>query len=166
MSSLRSKPLCIVTNFFVLWPICLSSSIVYSKKDLEYLAKRTAQVFISLVRLMLQSLVLRNFLVLLMDWFLCFYFHSCWFDGVHFHNSHFSFSPNVLMLSWFYSSIPFTASLFPLFLFFYVKFHSYILTVYSYCSYQSLQFFFFFTNTFISSIYMRWLIFSCDFVNL
>ena len=50
--------------------------------------------------------------------------------------------------------------------FFNTKFHSYILAVYSYCLYQGLQFFSFFSFTLISSMYIKRFIFSCDFVNL
>ena len=44
--------------------------------------------------------------------------------------------------------------------FFFSKFYSYILDVYSFCLYQSLQFyFFFFANSLMSSMFIQWLIF-------
>ena len=51
--------------------------------------------------------------------------------------------------------------------FFYAKFDSYILAVYSYCLCQSVLLFFIFNaNSLMSSWYRKWLIFFCDFVNL
>ena len=78
ISSLESKPLCIVINFLVLWLICLSFSLIHSKKGPEYLTRETVQVFIPLMRFLLQSLVLRIFLVLLRYSFFTFSFISAW----------------------------------------------------------------------------------------
>ena len=50
-------------------------------------------------------------------------------------------------------------------LFFNAKFHSYILTLFSMCIRVSSSFSFF-ANSFISSIYIRWLIFTCDLLSL
>ena len=49
--------LCIVISLFVLWSICLRSSIVHFKKGPEYLTRETTQVFIHLMRFLQQSLV-------------------------------------------------------------------------------------------------------------
>ena len=74
MSSLRYKALCIDIKFLVLWPICLNSSLVYFKNGSAYLTRMTAQVFISLMRFLLLSLVSRSFLILLRYSFLIFSF--------------------------------------------------------------------------------------------
>ena len=50
--------------------------------------------------------------------------------------------------------------------FFYAKFHSYVLTVYSNFVYESFQFSFIFANNLMPSMYIRWLIFSCDLLSL
>ena len=50
--------------------------------------------------------------------------------------------------------------------FFHATFHSYALTVYFNCVYESFQFFFIFANNFMSSMYIRWLIFSCDLLSV
>ena len=42
----------------------------------------------------------------------------------------------------------------------------YVLTVYSNCVYYGFQFFFTFANSFMSSVYLRWLIFSCNLLSL
>ena len=52
MSSLRCRALCMVISFLVLW---LSSSLVHFTKGPEYLTKVTAQVFILLIRFLLDS---------------------------------------------------------------------------------------------------------------
>ena len=49
--------------------------------------------------------------------------------------------------------------------FFYAKFHSYVLTVYSECI-RVFSSFSFSANSLMSSIYIRWLIFSCDLFRL
>ena len=45
-----------VISFLVLWSICLSSSLVHFRKGPEYLTRGTAQVFIPLIRFLLESL--------------------------------------------------------------------------------------------------------------
>ena len=62
LSSLRYKALCRVINF-ILWFICMSS--FHFKNGLKYLTRETNQVFIHLITFLLQSLVLRSFLLLL-----------------------------------------------------------------------------------------------------
>ena len=64
-SSLGCNALCMVISFLVLWLICLSPSLVLLRKSLEYLTRGTAQVFIPLIRFMLESFVSSSFLVLL-----------------------------------------------------------------------------------------------------
>ena len=46
--------------------------------------------------------------------------------------------------------------------FFYAKSHSYLLTVYVNCVYESFQFFSIFANSLMSSMYIRRVIFTCD----
>ena len=64
-SSLGCNALCIVISFLVLWSICLSSSLVHLRKGPEYLMRGTTQVFIPLIRFLLESFVSSSFLVLL-----------------------------------------------------------------------------------------------------
>ena len=81
-SSLGCITLCIVPNFLVLWFICLSSSLVHLRKGPEYLTSGTAQVFIPLIRFLLESFVSSNFLFLLRYSFFNFFFHFLLFDCV------------------------------------------------------------------------------------
>ena len=117
MSSLGYKAFCIVINFL---SICLSSTLVYFMNGPVYLTRRTAYVFIPLMRFLLLSLVSRCFLVCLKYSFLfSFFFHHCLFDCVHFQYSQILviyFLPSVLMLSCFGSSSPSIVCLFPLFI--------------------------------------------------
>ena len=64
-SSLGCNALCMVISFLVLWSICLSSSRVHLRKGPEYLTSGTAQVFIPLMRFLLESFVSSSFHVLL-----------------------------------------------------------------------------------------------------
>ena len=64
-SSLGCNALCMVISFLVLWSICLSSSQVHLRKGPEYLTRDTAQVFIPLMRFLLESFVSSCFRVLL-----------------------------------------------------------------------------------------------------
>ena len=64
-SSLGCNALCMVISFLVLWSICLSSSLVHLRKGPEYLTRDTAQVYISLMRFLLESFVSSSFRVLL-----------------------------------------------------------------------------------------------------
>ena len=64
----------IVISFLGLWSICWSSSLAHFKNGPEYLTRGTAQVFISLMRFLLYSLILSGFLVLLRYSFLIFSF--------------------------------------------------------------------------------------------
>ena len=53
-----------VISSLVLWSICLSSSLVHLRKGPEYLTRGTAQVFIPLMRFLLESFVSSGFLLL------------------------------------------------------------------------------------------------------
>ena len=64
-SSLGCKVLCIVISFLFLTSICLCSSLVHFRKVPEYLPRSPAQVFIPLIRFLLESFVSSSFLVLL-----------------------------------------------------------------------------------------------------
>ena len=55
------KALSIIISFLVLWSNCLSSLLTFENGP-EYLPRGTAQIFISLMRFLLQSLVLKSFL--------------------------------------------------------------------------------------------------------
>ena len=72
MSSFRCRDLRIVINLFILWSICLSSSLVPFQNSPEYLTRGSAQVFIPLMKFLWQSLVSRSFLILLRYSFLIF----------------------------------------------------------------------------------------------
>ena len=62
--SLGCNALYTVISFLVIWPICLSSSLIHFKNGPEYLMRSTAQVFIPLIRFLLDSFVSSSFLVL------------------------------------------------------------------------------------------------------
>ena len=94
---------------FVFRSICLSSSLVHWKNGPEYQTRDTAHVFIPLIRFLLHSFVSCNFLVLLRYSFWIFSFIStCLIVSVSKMPKYLyvSFSPSVLILSWFGSSIP------------------------------------------------------------
>ena len=140
-----------------------------------YLTRGNAQIFIPLMRFLLQSLFLRSFLVHLKYSFLIFSFIFTYLMQSAFSIPsylQFSFSPSIMILSSYGSSIPSTVSYFIL-LFIMSMAHSlipnsipifwlYILVI---CISISSTFSFF-VNTFISYIYVRLLNFSCGFVNL
>ena len=67
-----------VISFLVLWSIYLSSSRVHLRKGPEYLTSGTAQVFIPLMKFLLESFVSSSFRVLFSDHV----FHLHLFDGV------------------------------------------------------------------------------------
>ena len=71
------EALCIVINFLVLWFICLSSFLIHLKNGTKYPTRGTTQLFIPLMRFLLQRLALRSFLIRLRYSFLSFLF-----DGV------------------------------------------------------------------------------------
>ena len=175
MSSPGCKALSIVINFFILWSICLRSFLVHFKNGLEYLTRGTAHVFIQLMRVLLQSLVSRTFLIFCDTHFFFFFFYLLLFDDVRF--QYFQIIIIFLFIQLFDSCLIWQlCSFIYLFFstfhykhgpFFKAKFHSHILAVYSYSLYQSPTLFhFFFANSMMSSMYMRWLIFSFNLVSL
>ena len=131
------------------------------------------------MRFLQQCLVSRCFLVLLRYFFLIFFFHFCFFDGVRFQYSQ---ALALLLISESSCAIPiknfnsYRDFSFPIFhyqhcKFFFLFFISNsipILATYYYCLRQGLQFFFIFINRLILSIYVRWLILAwfCKFVAL
>ena len=117
MSSLGFKALCIIINLLVLWSVYVNSSLVYFKKGPEYLTRETIQVFIPLMKLLLQKLLPRSFLL-----HPKFSFFTLSFICIMVFVSNiptylqFSFSLDALMLSGFGCSFPSIVSLFPLFI--------------------------------------------------
>ena len=77
MSSFGWKVLCIVSNFLVLWSICLSSSLIHFKNGPGYLTRETTQVFIPFIRFPQQNFVSISFLIILR---FSYFFHSSLFD--------------------------------------------------------------------------------------
>ena len=141
MPSLGYNALCIVINFLIFWSICLISFFVHLRNSPEYTTGSTAQVFIPLFRFLKHS---RS------SWGLSFhfFFHLHLFNGVLR-----TCSISFLQVSW--RILDFVVLFLPLIFFshfshfqhgshFSAKVHSYILTVYSYCLYQGLQFIFIF----------------------
>ena len=108
-----------VISFFVLWSICLSSSLVHFKNGSEYLTRSTAQVFIPLIRFLLHSFVSSSFLLLPRYSFLIFSFIStCLMESASKIPKYLNvfFSLSVLILSWFGSYIPSDRCRLPLFI--------------------------------------------------
>ena len=108
-----------VISFLVLWSIRLCFSLVHFKMGPEYLTMGTAQVFITLIRFLLKSFVSSSFLVLLgySFWIFPFIF-TCLMVSASKMLKYLkvSFSPSVLILSWFGSSIQSVLCRFPLFI--------------------------------------------------
>ena len=147
-------------SFLVLWSICLSSSLVHFKNNSEYLTKETAQLFIPLMRVLLCGLVLSSSPELLKK-----LFHLRLFDDVCFQYSQVYVS--FLFSEHFGSSIPFVICRFPLVIISMTHFSMpnsipisslYLLIAFIKVS-NSVSFL---ANSLIPSIYIRWLIFSCD----
>ena len=172
VSSLGCSALCIVISFLVLWSICLSSSLVHLRKGPEYLTRVIAQVFIPLIRFLLESFVLSSFLVLLRYSFeFCLSFPLVWwcqsprFLSIcrsRFLRTFWSYLELVVLFrqldavchfSWraeriFQCQIPF------------------LCLDCIFCLYKGFQLIFIFANSFMSSMCIRWLIFSCDLLSL
>ena len=55
--------LCMVISFLIFWSICLSSSLVPFRKGPENVTRDIAQVFIPLIRFLLESFVSSSFLI-------------------------------------------------------------------------------------------------------
>ena len=168
--SLGCKALYMVFSFLVLWSICLSYSLVHFKKGPEYLTRGTASVFIPLKKFLQHSFILSSFLVILRYYFLIFSFIStCLIVSASKMPKylHVSFSPSVLILSWFGRSILSVRCRLPLFCTNIAHFSVpnyipiswlYILTA---CIRVSSSFSFF-ANSLMSSMYIRWLVVSGD----
>ena len=109
-SSLVCNSSCMILIFLVLWSICLSSS-VHFKKGPENITRALAQEFIPLIRLMLDSFVSNSFPVLLRSSFWIFpVISTCLMLSASKIPKYLqlSFSPSVLILSWFI--VPFRPS--------------------------------------------------------
>ena len=144
---------------------------MHFRKGPEYLTRVAAQVFIPLVRFLLHSFVSSSFLVLLKYSFLIFSFISTCLMVLASKMSKYlyvSFSPSVLILSWFGSSIPSILMLFITSMAHFSMPNSipmswlYILIAYIRVSSS----FCFFAISLMSSMYTKWLIFSCNLVSL
>ena len=96
------RPLHKIINFFVLWSICPSSSLVCFKNDPEYLT----------MRFLLQSLISWSFLVLISSFlFLCLFLFVCWCPIPKF-----PCTSNFSSLEAFWSFLDLTLLFFPLFI--------------------------------------------------
>ena len=159
-----------VISFLVLWSICLISSLVHWRKGPKYLTRGTAQVFIPLIRFHPGSFVSIILLVLLRYsfWILSF-ISPCLMVSASKMPKYLlvSFSPSVLILSWFGSSNPSVRCCLPLFITSIAYFSMpnsipmswlYSLAACIRASSSSP----FLANSLMSSIYIKWLIFSCD----
>ena len=100
LSSLGCNSLCIVIKFFVLWYICLISSLVHFRNSFEYLIRGTARMLITLMRFLRQISVLRRFLVCLRNLSKFSFISACLLMSTTSINK-FLF----LILSWFGSSV-------------------------------------------------------------
>ena len=125
----------------------------------------TAQVLISLIRFLLCGLVSSSFLVLLFLSFL-----HVWWCLLPIFSSAFPFFLSVLIFSWFGCSIPFVMCCFLLFIISMPHFSipnfipMFWLNILTAC-FRASSSFSFFEKSLISSMYIRWLIFSCDSVS-
>ena len=116
-SSLGCRALCI--SFLVYLSIFVSPCLVHFTKGLEYLTKETAQVFVPLIRFLLESFISSSFLILWRYSFLIlsFIFNCLMVAALKMpKNLLVSFSPSVLILSWLGTSIPIVRCCFPLFI--------------------------------------------------
>ena len=160
--------LCTIINFLILWSFCLFL-LVNFKNGLGYLTRGTVQGVYSFDGISAAGLVFKKFFVFLWYTFLISSFTTVWWFRLPIFPSscHFLFVPSILMLYWLDSSIPSVVSLFPLFIigiFFSTKFHPdciFLLFVSG-----SSVLFFIFSNCLISFIFIRWLNFSCESINL
>ena len=160
------------TSFIVRWFICWSFSVVYFKNGPEYLTRRTAHVFIHLMRFLQCSVVLRSFLVLLVYSFLFFFYFisACLIVSI-------SNIPKYLLLFFlwiFWFSIHFIVPFllpFVVFGFSLLTWHIFLCCIRSICpdcisSVSELSFPILFHIGLISAMYIRWLIFPWDFLSL
>ena len=144
MPSLGYEKLCIVVSFLAFCFICWSSSFVHFKNGPEYLTRGRVLMFIPCVKFLQQSLVSRSLLVRLRCSFLLLFFNFL-STGLMVTLPIFSRTCDFPFLRVFWFFLDLAVLFLPLFVsyrfslltwqFFYAKFHSYILTVYSYCLY-------------------------------
>ena len=173
-SSLGCNALWLVISFLLLCSNCLSSSLVHLKKESRITFERYSPSIYSFDEVSSREFCLEYFLVLLKYsfWILSF---ICTFFMVSASKMtkhlYVSFSPSVLILSWFGSSIPSIRCHLTLFITSMAHYSTpnsipmfwlYILTssirVSNSCSS--------FANSLMSSMYIRWMIFSCDSLSL
>ena len=171
MSFNKCKALCIIISFLVLWSICWSSSLVHFKNGPEDHTRRTAQVFIPLMRFLPYSLASCSFPVLLGYSFkILSFLPACLMVSASNIPEYLSvfFSPSVLIfLDLVILFLPsFSASHYQHGTFSYAKFHPYIHVLYSYWVYYGFEFFLFLANSLISSMDIWWLILFCNSLSL
>ena len=162
----KCKALCIAIRFLVDWFFCLTYSFVHFKNGPEYLTKGTAWVFIPLIRLLVQILVSRS-ISFVWDTLLLFFSSSLvWCHPFPIYSSSCKF-PFLRAFRFILDSAVLFTCLFSLIISMAYLFMPnsipisglYILFVCIRVSKSSS----FFSNSFM---YIRWLIFSCDLVNL
>ena len=148
-SSLGCKAFSMVISFLVLWSIFLGSSPFHFKNGPKYLRRVTSQVFIPLKRFLLKSFVTSRFLVLLRFSLIFSFISTCLMVSAFNIPKYLFFvfsGRSDYYLIWYFDSfrnVSFTAFHYWRSVFFYTKFHSYILTVYSHSPYLGFEFFFF-----------------------
>ena len=170
-SSLRCV-LCMVISFLL-----LCSSLVHFRKGSEYLTRGATLVLIPLIRFLQESFVLRSFLVLLpySFWILSF-ISTCLIESASNMPKYLEvwFSPCVLILSWFGSSIPSVRCRLQFFITNMVHFsmpYSYPMS-WLYILFTCIRVsssFSFYANSLMSSMYIRyirWLTPTCDLLSL
>ena len=134
------KALCIIINILVLWSICLPLSIFGM---VQGILERGSPRSLSIWRVFCRRFWFWEVLSFIGSTLLLFFFHLRSFDGVHFQYSQvfvfflFSKRSDSFLIWHFYSFRYFPFSIFHYVhgTFFYAGFHSYILSVYSYCLY-------------------------------
>ena len=156
----------IIINSFAFWPFCLTSSIVNFNNGPVYLTRGIIQV--SAVELGFEKF----FLLLMYSFSNFFPFISVWwFPLPLFPDICKFFSRSVLMLFlfcyfYFFNCFTFITFHYQHCTFFNAKFHSYMLAVYSYLFFIKVtNSFSVLANILISSMYVRWTIFFCKFVD-
>ena len=170
-SSLGCNALCMVISFLVLWSICLSSSQFHFKNDPSILPGRQPR-YLKLWQGSCNRVWSRVIFWLFWDTFNIFFITCCLMVSASNIPKYLlvSFSPSVLMTTWFGSSTPSAMCLLPLFNTNMAHFSMpnsiptsslYILSLY-----YSFQFFLVFDKSLMSSMYIKWLIFSCDLLSL
>ena len=169
MSSLECKAFASTLIFFVPWSINIIHSLLHFKNRSEYLTGGTAQAFILFIRFLLYNLIFRSFLVLLRYSFFFFFFLSSSFVWL----SQLPTFPSIFS-EHFYFSLDLTVPFLPsnvIFRFLLLAWRIFLCQIPSLCPdwynftvcFRDKIIFLFFANSLISSMYIRWLIISCDF---